>query len=103
MDHPAAGLSQNGGHQIDGRRAADSGGVAMLKDVIPQDIAVSGARRLQPFQVRISQSGCMDLCAQGPNIMIFPDNVWFKNVQSNDLPDLCRRYLDPLKEQPRLV
>ena len=51
-------------------------------------------------KVRISQSGCMDLCAQGPNIMIFPDNIWVKNVRSEDLPALIRNYLDPLKEPP---
>ena len=49
-------------------------------------------------KVRISQSGCMDLCAQGPNIMIFPDNIWVKNVRSEDLPALIQHYLDPLKE-----
>ena len=54
-------------------------------------------------KVRISQSGCMDLCAQGPNIMIFPDNIWVKNVQLDDLPALIQRYLDPLKEQPSSV
>ena len=54
-------------------------------------------------KVRISQSGCMDLCAQGPNIMIFPDNIWIKNVQLDDLPILIQRYLDPLKEQPSSV
>ena len=49
-------------------------------------------------KIRISQSGCMDLCAEGPNIMIFPDNVWVKNVRSEDLPTLIQQYLDPLKE-----
>ncbi len=51
-------------------------------------------------KVRVSQSGCLDLCAKGPNLMIFPDNVWFQNVQPDDLPVLIRRYLDPLKEPP---
>jgi len=50
-------------------------------------------------KVRISQSGCMDLCAKGPNLMIFPDNIWYQNVKLDDLPVLIRRYLDPLKEQ----
>ena len=54
-------------------------------------------------KVRISQSGCMDLCAQGPNIMVFPDNIWYKNVRLEDLPILIQRYLDPLKEQPSSV
>ncbi len=54
-------------------------------------------------KVRISQSGCMDLCAQGPNIMVFPDNIWYKNVRLEDLPILIQRYLDPLKERPSSV
>ena len=46
--------------------------------------------------VRISGSGCMDQCALGPNIMIFPDNIWYHDVTANELEDIKRLYIDPL-------
>ena len=39
-------------------------------------------------QVRISRSGCMNRCGQGPNIMVFPDNIWYSGVTEDDVPSL---------------
>ena len=49
-------------------------------------------------KVRISASGCMDKCAQGPNVMIFPDNVWYRNVDAKDLEEIKKIYVDSLNE-----
>lgn len=35
--------------------------------------------------VRVSKSGCQDVCAQGPNVMMFPDYVWYHGVGANDI------------------
>ena len=40
------------------------------------------------MHVRVSQSGGMDVCEHGPNIMVFPDNVWYSSVQEADLEPL---------------
>ena len=37
-------------------------------------------------QVRVSKSGCQDLCAKGPNVMVFPDHVCYSGVTEADLP-----------------
>ena len=37
-------------------------------------------------RVRVSQSGCLDRCADGPNIMVFPDNIWYAGVTAADIP-----------------
>ncbi len=36
-------------------------------------------------KIRVSRSGCQDRCAKGPNIMVFPDNVWYSRVGPADL------------------
>ena len=33
-------------------------------------------------RVRISSSGCMGLCAQGSNVMIYPQKIWLSAVTS---------------------
>ena len=58
-----------------------SGGGCELRDRLK---AMVKARQLRS-KVRVSQSGCMDRCEDGPNIMVFPDNVWFSRVTEADL------------------
>ena len=36
-------------------------------------------------EVRVSKSGCQDLCAKGPNVMLFPDAVWYRGVTRDDV------------------
>jgi len=45
-------------------------------------------------RIRVSQSGCMHRCEQGPNIMVFPDNLWFSGVTESDLDSLLDKILD---------
>lgn len=35
--------------------------------------------------IRVSKSGCQDLCAKGPNVMVFPDYVWYHGVTPQDV------------------
>ena len=36
-------------------------------------------------KVRVSKSGCQDLCAKGPNVMVFPDYTWYRGVTQDDV------------------
>lgn len=68
--------------RVDGERVCCiSGGGGELRDKLK---AMVKARQLRS-RVRVSQSGCMDKCEDGPNIMVFPDNVWFSRVTEADL------------------
>lgn len=42
------------------------------------------ARGLKPY-IRVSASGCLDKCEEGCNLLILPDNVWYSQVEENDL------------------
>lgn len=35
--------------------------------------------------IRVSKSGCQDLCAKGPNVMVFPDYIWYQGVTPDDV------------------
>ena len=39
-------------------------------------------------RVRISSAGCLGLCAQGPNVMFYPQAIWFSGVTLADAPRL---------------
>jgi (2Fe-2S) ferredoxin len=36
-------------------------------------------------KVRVSTSGCMGVCAQGANVMIYPQKLWFSGVSPDDV------------------
>jgi len=38
----------------------------------------------------------MDKCEIGPNIMIFPENIWYHNASADDIAEIKREYIDPL-------
>jgi len=43
------------------------------------------ARKWDPKDVRVSQSLCMGLCRRGPNVLIYPQQIWFSEVTLNDV------------------
>ncbi len=49
-------------------------------------------------RARVSRSGCMDLCAQGPNVMVYPDHQWYSHVGLGDVDEIIREQLTPLVE-----
>lgn len=42
-------------------------------------------------RVRVSQSGCMGLCMKGPNVILYPENLWFSGVTESDVPDIIAK------------
>ena len=47
--------------------------------------------------VRVSKSGCQDLCAKGPNVMVFPDYVWYHDVTSDDVERIVQDVIQGLQ------
>ena len=53
--------------------------------------------------VRVSKSGCQDLCAKGPNVMVFPDYLWYHGVTQEDVERIVQdtvRGLQPAATSP---
>lgn len=46
-------------------------------------------------RVRVSTSGCMGLCANGANVMIYPQKVWFSEVFPDDVDEIVSA-IEPL-------
>jgi (2Fe-2S) ferredoxin len=44
-------------------------------------------------KVRVVRSGCLDLCAFGPNMMIWPEGLWYMKVTKTDVPQIVDTYL----------
>lgn len=51
-------------------------------------------------RVRVSKSGCQDLCAKGPNVMVFPDYVWYHDVRQDDVERIIQDAVSTLEPAP---
>lgn len=45
----------------------------------------------QAGRIRVSKAQCLDVCEEGPNVLIYPDNLWFKNVELTDVPVILEK------------
>ena len=39
-------------------------------------------------KVRVSTTGCLGLCAQGPNVLLHPQGIWFSSVTETDIESI---------------
>ena len=53
----------------------------LIKETMKQVVDAKGWKG----KVRVSACGCLGLCATGPNVMIYPQKVWFSGVSQNDI------------------
>ena len=48
-------------------------------------------------RIRVSKSGCQDLCAKGANVMVFPDFVWYHDVTVADVDAIVHDVIRELR------
>lgn len=44
-------------------------------------------------KVRINRAGCLDRCAQGPVMVVYPQAVWYSFIDHSDLDEIIERHL----------
>ncbi len=62
-------------------------GSAEIRDLLKAEL---GRRGLAAF-VRANNSGCLDACAHGPSMVIYPDGIWYGGVKKEDVPEIVER------------
>jgi len=69
---------------------ADKGSIAM------RDYAKARVKALGldgKGKVRINQAGCMDRCAKGPVIVVYPEATWYTYAVQKDIDDIIEQHL----------
>lgn len=46
-----------------------------------------------PGKVRANQAGCLDRCADGPVLVVYPEGVWYTYVDTSDIDEIVERHL----------
>lgn len=39
-------------------------------------------------QVRVSETGCLGSCVDGPNILVMPQKLWFDNIRAEAIQEI---------------
>ncbi|MCH8208764.1 MAG: (2Fe-2S) ferredoxin domain-containing protein [Nitrospinae bacterium] len=44
-------------------------------------------------QVRVNKAGCLDACAYGPTVVIYPDDVWYTPRSREDMEEILNEHI----------
>jgi (2Fe-2S) ferredoxin len=67
-------------------KACADGDSAVVKALLKEEIKERGWKDT----VRVSESGCLGLCATGPNVMIHPQGRLLSQVKPSDVPEIVK-------------
>lgn len=72
--------------------AAEGRGGYELLEALKAEVKARGLKG----RVRVSRSGCLDLCEQGPNAFLYPEGTWYHGLTAADAPRLAERLAEGL-------
>jgi len=52
------------------------------------------AREAGLSHLRVTRAGCLGPCEKGPNLLVYPQQLWFHGVAPEDLPAIVRRLVE---------
>ncbi len=59
-------------------------------------------RNLQ-VEIRAQRAGCLDTCALGPSMVVYPEGIYYGNVQLADVKEIVEEHLVADRPVQRLV
>lgn len=54
---------------------------------------VKAAGLAGPGKVRVNRAGCLDRCAAGPVVVVYPEGVWYTYVDESDIDEIVDSHL----------
>jgi (2Fe-2S) ferredoxin len=80
------------------RGCCDPTGQAKLQKLFKQKLAERGLKG----KVRANQSGCLDQGEHGPNLVVYPEAVWYGYVTEADVDEIIESHIVGGKPVERL-
>ena len=65
---------------------------------IRDELKTQVSKRGWDHYVRVSQSGCMGLCSDGPNAILYPQKIWYSEVSIGDIPRILSKLEEIISE-----
>ena len=76
---------------------ADKGAVE-FRNLLKKKVAEKGLQK----KIRINSSGCLDLCEEGPIMVVYPEQVWYGKLTAEDVDEILEEHLINNKPVERL-
>jgi (2Fe-2S) ferredoxin len=73
----------------DPRGSCGAKGSAAIRDALKEELAKRGLKKI----VRANSAGCLDMCADGPTVVVYPEGIWYGHVRVEDVPEIVESHL----------
>jgi len=83
----------------DPRGCCASRGAAEIRETFKAELARRGLKG----KVRANQAGCLDACAFGPSVVIYPEGVWYTLKTREDALEIIDRHIEKGEIVERLL
>lgn len=77
---------------------ADRGAIRLLSS-LRSELKQKGLRK----EIEVTRTACMGRCGEGPTVAVYPDGIWYRNVQAEDVEELIEDHLTRDRIVARLV
>jgi (2Fe-2S) ferredoxin len=67
---------------------AEKGGEE-VREAFKQLLAARGLKG----KIRANAAGCLDQCARGVSVVVYPEQVWYGGVRAEDVPEIVEQHL----------
>ena len=72
----------------DGRESCQQHDAISLRNYAKQKVKELGLER-----VRVNSAGCLNRCALGPMLVIYPEGIWYQYQTEEDIDEIITRHL----------
>jgi len=77
------------------RRSCADRNSPLIRTTLKEAVSTRGWNK----QVRVSPCGCMGLCGEGPNVLLYPQKMWFSEVSADDTEYILSQIAALLKKK----
>ena len=74
-------------------------GSAQVLEELRKELAAQGLMN----DVQVTTCGSLGMCERGPNMVVYPEGIWYSGVQVADVPELVREQVVNGRPLERLV
>ena len=82
-------ICQNERGSDDPRGSCTARGSAAVAEALKEKAHACGLKRI----VRVNKAGCLDQCARGVTVVVYPEGVWYGGVTLADVDEIVERHL----------
>ncbi|MES1981293.1 MAG: NAD(P)H-dependent oxidoreductase subunit E [Pseudomonadota bacterium] len=84
-----------------GKECCNNFGAQHMRDYVKKKVKALGISSAEN-RIRINTAGCLDRCAEGPVLVVYPEGVWYTYVDEQDLDEIISEHLQHGRPVERL-